>query len=194
MPPRQVQPVTSPRLSSSTPLPWHLFSASLPLPDLKPSSSPTLVTADQLSCLWPDPPVPNLSTHRRKVHLLKRKVLPSPSRLFVPPPASTSLGGSVAHSQVPDTFLWCVQVFLALLTPRGREQLSSVCHPPRQCQSQSLLNATAGQSWLWATEMCCWQPGCAPPLLRAVKAKGMSWRRNKALFFCLTSLTLAFCI
>lgn len=59
--------------------------------------------------------------------------------------------------------------------------LSSTCHLPRQCQSQSLLNATAGQSWLWATEMCCWQAGCAPPLLRAVKAK-MSGRRNKALF------------
>lgn len=63
--------------------------------------------------------------------------------------------------------------------------LSSACHLPRQCQSQSLLNATAGQSWLWATEMCCWQAGCAPPLLMAVKAK-MSGRRNKALFFCLT--------
>lgn len=91
----------------------------------------------------------------------------------------------MAHSQAPDTLLWCVQIFLALLTPGGREMLSSACHLPRQCQSQSLLNATAGQSWLWATEMCCWQAGCAPPLLMAVKAK-MSGRRNKALFFCLT--------
>lgn len=44
----------------------------------------------------------------------------------------------MAHSQVADTFLWCVQIFLALLTPRGREKLSSACHLPRQYQSQSL--------------------------------------------------------
>lgn len=111
--------------SSQPPAPVYLplqlslgISSVLPdqkLPDLKPSPSPTLVTADQVPCLSPDPPVPDLSQH---IHLLDRKVLPSPPCLRLPPPhASTSLGGSVAHTQVPDTFLWCVQTFLALLTP-----------------------------------------------------------------------------
>lgn len=113
-----VQPVTSTCLSSSTPLRGHLFS--LPPCHFQISSlhSHPLVTADQLPCLYSDPPAPSLATYSSKIHLLKRKALPGP-----PLSADSSLCQHLLHLEALWhaakclTHSWCIQTFFELLTP-----------------------------------------------------------------------------